>query len=186
MERFSTLQAAQCLKSGGVLAYPTEGVWGIGCDPRNEAAVMHVLALKQRDVARGLILIAASESQLAPFIDMQQLDEAARARVRDTWPGPHTWVVPASAWAPAWVTGTHKGIAVRVSAHPAVIALCEAFGGALISTSANISGRPAVTSADALDSALLARLEGVTEGETGGLTSPTPIRDAYSGATLRA
>lgn len=185
MERLDSLNAARCLKTGGVVLYPTEGVWGIGCDPRNEAAVMHVLSIKQRDVARGLILIAGNERQLAPFVDMASLDAAAAARVRATWPGPHTWVVPASMWAPAWITGAHKGIAVRVSAHPEVVALCEAFGGALVSTSANLSGEPAVASASDLDPRLLAVVEGVVAGETGGLPSATPIRDARTGETLR-
>lgn len=186
MDRLDCLSAARCLKSGGVVAYPTEGVWGLGCDPRNEAAVMHVLSIKRREVARGLILIAGDEDQLAPFIDMVSLDDAARQRVRASWPGPHTWVVPSSRRAPAWITGAHTGIAVRVSAHPTVIALCEAFGGALVSTSANLSGEPAVSAAEALDPRLVAMLEGVVAGETGGLTSATPIRDARTGDTLRA
>lgn len=186
MDRLDSQNAARCIKSGGVVAYPTEGVWGLGCDPRNEAAVMHVLSIKQRDVSRGMILIAADESQLTPFIDLSALTEPARTRVRETWPGPHTWIVPASVWAPKWITGKHKGIAVRVSAHPAVIALCNAFGGALVSTSANLSGESAVTTATALDPRVLALIEGVVEGETGGLSTPTPIRDAITGETLRA
>lgn len=186
MDRLDSQHAARCLKSGGVVAYPTEGVWGLGCDPRNEAAVMHVLSIKRREVARGLILIAGDESQLAPFIDMAALSGDAKARVRDSWPGPNTWIVPASVWAPAWITGAHAGIAVRVSAHPDVVALCAAFGGALVSTSANLTGEPAVSTADALDPRLLAMIEGVVAGETGGLASATPIRDALTGATLRA
>lgn len=186
MDRLDHPNAARCIKSGGVVAYPTEGVWGLGCDPRNEAAVMHVLSIKQREVSRGMILIAADETQLAPFVDMSALSEVARARVRESWPGPNTWIVPASLWAPKWITGKHTGIAVRVSAHPAVIALCNAFGGALVSTSANLSGLPAVTSAADLDPRVLALIEGVVEGETGGLSAPTPIRDAATGETLRA
>ena len=185
MDRLDHPNAARCIKSGGVVAYPTEGVWGLGCDPRNEAAVMHVLSIKQREVSRGMILIAADETQLAPFVDMSALSEAARARVRETWRGPNTWIVPASLWAPKWITGKHTGIAVRVSAHPAVIALCNAFGGALVSTSANLAGEPPARSREQLDPALLALLDGLLDGATGGLAQPTRIRVAATGAVLR-
>lgn len=178
-------RAAALLRAGGVIAYPTEGVWGIGCDPRDEAAVRRLLAIKQREVAKGLILVAADERQLAGYIAMQALDASGRDAVRASWPGPHTWIVPASPDAPCWITGAHEGIAVRVSAHPQVVALCNAFDGAIVSTSANLSTLPAPRTRDALDAALLARIDGVLEGETGGLREPTPIRDARSGARLR-
>ncbi len=177
--------AAALIERGGVIAYPTEGVWGLGCDPRNEQAVMRILAIKQREVEKGLILIAADEAQLAPFVSMEALGEEQRAVVRATWPGAATWIVPASATAPRWITGMHDGIAVRVSAHPPVIALCTAFGGALVSTSANRAGNDAPTQRSGLDPEVLALLDGVLAGETGGLLQPTPIRDARSGAILR-
>lgn len=177
--------AARILRRGGIIAYPTEAVWGLGCDPRNEAAVLRLLDIKQRDMAKGLILIAGDESQLAPFIDMAALTHTQQASVRESWPGPNTWVVPASTDAPCWITGAHERIAVRVSAHPDVIALCKAFGGAIVSTSANLAGMPAVHARDALDPRLLARLDGVLDGETGGREAPSLIRDARSGAVLR-
>lgn len=178
--------AASALRRGCILAYPTEGVWGLGCDPQDAAAVQRLLAVKQRDIAKGMILIAGGEAQLAPFVDMQALGAASHQAVRDSWPGPHTWIVPASHDAPRWITGDHDGIAVRVSAHPQVVALCAAFGGALVSTSANLSGQAAPRSRAALDPALLALLDGVLDGETGGLAQATPIRDARTGAVLRA
>ena len=179
-------QAAHLLLGGVVIAYPTEAVWGLGCDPRDEPAVLRLLALKQREVDKGLILIAADEAQLTPYIDMTVLHETQRDAVRASWPGPHTWIVPASTDAPAWITGAHSGIAVRVSAHPTVIALCNAFGGALVSTSANRAGEPAASSCDALDPAVVAGVDAVTVGETGGLLRPTAIRDARSGDMLRS
>lgn len=179
-------QASHLLHSGGVIVYPTEAVWGLGCDPRNEVAVLRLLALKQREVDKGLILIAGLEAQLAPYVDMAALNEAQRTAVRASWPGPHTWIVPASAHAPAWITGAHTGIAVRVSAHPTVIALCEAFAGALVSTSANRAGQPAACSRDALDAVIVTGVDAVTVGETGGLLRPTAIRDARSGDMLRS
>lgn len=179
-------QAAASMRNGGVIAYPTEGVWGLGCDPRNEQAVMRLLAIKQREVEKGLILIAAHEDQLLPFVSMGALNLSQRTAVLMTWPGAATWIVPASPSAPRWITGAHDGIAVRVSAHVPVIELCNAFGGALVSTSANRAGNDAPTQSAGLDPAVVALLDGVLAGETGGLLQPTPIRDARSGATLRS
>jgi L-threonylcarbamoyladenylate synthase len=146
---------------------------------------LRLLALKQREVAKGLILIAADETQLAPFVDFGSLSESQRATVRESWPGPNTWIVPASNDAPRWITGAHDGIAVRVTAHPGVVALCRAFGGAIVSTSANRAGLPAAANFDALDPTVVAGVDAVLEGETGGLERPSLIRDARSGAVLR-
>jgi len=178
--------AATLLARGGVLAYPTEGVWGLGCDPFDEAAVLRLLDIKQRSVDKGVILIAGNASQLDAIVDWARLADAPRARVHESWPGPNTWVVPARTDVPAWITGAHDSVAVRVTAQAEVVALCAAFGGALVSTSANLSGEPAVASRDALDPRLLARVDGVLDGETGGRTSPSTIRDAVTGDTLRA
>ena len=183
--RLDAKAAAHALRSGGVIAYPTEAVWGLGCDPRDEGATLRLLALKQREVGKGLILIAADEAQLAPFVDFDALSESQCAAVRATWPGPNTWIVPASHDAPRWITGEHDGIAVRVTAHPGVIALCRAFGGAIVSTSANRAGMPAATTFADLDPAVVAGADAVLEGETGGLDRPSAIRDARSGAVLR-
>lgn len=178
-------EAAAVLRRGGIVAYPTEAVWGLGCDPRNEAAVFRLLALKQRAVDKGLILIAASLLQLDGLIDWPALPNPSRDAVLATWPGPHTWVVPATAKVPRWITGAHADVAVRVSAHPVVVALCEAFGSPLVSTSANHAGTPPPRTRDALEPALRDALDGIVEGETGGLPRPTAIRDARSGTALR-
>lgn len=179
-------EAAPLLRGGGVIAYPTEAVWGLGCDPFNEAAVMRLLSIKQRPVDKGVILIAGARAQLDGLLDWDALTAAQREAVFASWPGPNTWIVPTTPRVPRWITGTHDGVAVRVSAHPEVIALCAAFGGPLVSTSANLAGEPPAFSRDALDPRVLALLDGVGTGETGGLASPTAIRDARSGAQIRA
>jgi len=184
--RLSNEEVVSALRAGEVIIYPTEGVWGIGCDPFNEAAMLKLLAIKQRPVEKGVILIAADLEQLRPCLDLGALPAHRLAEVLSTWPGPHTWVMPASRQVPRWITGEHDSLAVRVSAHATVAALCRAFGGPLVSTSANLTGQPAVTRHEDLDPQLLARVAGVSEGETGGLTTPTPIRDARSGQSLRA
>lgn len=181
----SPADAASRLRAGAVLAYPTEAVWGLGCDPFDESAVLRLLALKHRPVDKGLILVAAAPAQLDGLLDWDAVPAARRTAIEAGWPGPYTWIVPATARVPRWITGVHAGVAVRVSAHPVVAALCEAFGGPLVSTSANPAGAPAPSTLDALDTGLRARLDGIVAGETGGLERPTAIRDALSGAALR-
>ncbi|MET0754489.1 MAG: Sua5/YciO/YrdC/YwlC family protein [Pseudoxanthomonas sp.] len=181
----SISEAATALQTGGVIAYPTEAVWGLGCDPRDEQAVLRLLAIKQRAVDKGLILIASHLEQLRPFLNLAAVPAENLATVLASWPGPNTWVMPASAAAPSWITGAHAGIAVRISAHPPVIELCNAYGGALVSTSANRAGEPAALVREALDTALLAAVDGLVAGETGGLGAPTSIRDVLTGAVFR-
>lgn len=122
---------------------------------------------------------------LQDWIDIAALGSEQLTAVLAQWPGPHTWILPVTAQAPRWVTGDHDGLAVRISAHPVVAALCKAWGAPLVSTSANLAGEPPARSRAALDPALLARIDGVLDGEVGGLAQPTPIRDARTGQILR-
>lgn len=177
--------AIATLRRGGVIAYPTEAVWGLGCDPFDQAAVMRLLALKQREVGKGLILVAADVAQFDSLADWGALTDTQRGSVLASWPGPHTWIVPATARAPRWITGDHDGIALRVGAHPLVVALCNGFGGAIVSTSANRAGAPPPRTLDEFDPDLRNAVDAIVAGETSGLSRPTPIRDARSGAALR-
>ena len=178
-------QAVSVLRSGGVIAYPTEGVWGLGCDPSDEAAVLRLLAIKQRDVAKGLILVAADPAQLDALVDWTALPARRRDAVLASWPGPHTWIVPATARVPRWVSGGRPTVAVRVSAHPVVAALCAGFGHALVSTSANAAGEPPPLALDALAPGIRGGVDAIVAGETSGLSQPTTIRDARDGTQLR-
>ncbi|NIK39399.1 L-threonylcarbamoyladenylate synthase [Xanthomonas arboricola] len=177
--------AVATLTQGGVIAYPTEAVWGLGCDPRQQAAVLRLLEIKRRPVDKGVIVVAASVDVLHDWVDLDALTSARRQQVLASWPGPHTWILPITAQAPRWVTGAHDGLAVRISAHPLVAALCAAWGGPLVSTSANLAGELPARSRQALDPALLASIDGVMDGEVGALAQPTRIRDARSGQILR-
>ena len=181
----SIADAAGILHRGGVVACPTESVWGLSCDPFDEAAVLRLLAAKQRAVDKGLILVAAAPAQFDGLADWDALPPGRETAVRATWPGPNTWIVPVTAQVPRWIRGAHDGVALRVSAHPVVVALCEAFGGALVSTSANRAGDPAPRTVDGLDPALLAATDGRLAGDTGARDRPSDIRDARSGAVLR-
>lgn len=177
--------AVALLIRGGVLVYPTEAVWGLGCIPFDGEAVHRLLAIKRRPVEKGLILVGATAVQFDAVADWGALDAAQRARIDASWPGPNTWVVPARASAPGWITGGRGDIALRVSAHPVVAALCARLGGPLVSTSANLSGEAPAHDRDALSPALLALVDGLCDGETGGRAAPTTIRDARSGDVLR-
>lgn len=175
--------AADILRAGGVIAYPTEGVWGLGCDPHNADAVGRLLDLKRRDPAKGLILVAAAIEQFAPYLE--GLDVAALERLRSTWPGPVTWLVPDNGFAPAWITGRHHSLALRVSAHSQIGALCRAFGGPIVSTSANPGGRPAATTALRVRRYFPAQLDYVLCGALGGRRGPSAIRDLMTDKVLR-
>ncbi len=178
-------QAATVLKRGGVLAYPTEGVWGLGCDPFDEAAVRRVLEIKRRPPAKGMIVIAADAAQFSPWLRWDELPSSRQAEIHASWPGPNTWLVPCAPIVPDWLRGEHDTLAVRVTAHEPAAALCRAFGGPLVSTSANRAGQPPARHFSELDAALLAEVDGVLAGETGGLDGPSVIRDGRSGAVLR-
>ena len=176
-------QAVTALKQGGILAYPTEAVWGLGCDPFNQQAVLKLLALKQRPMDKGLILIAANVEQVEPYL--QFLSPLERQQVVDSWPSPTTWVVPVSLDFPQWVRGEHLSVAIRVSAHPPVQALCSAFGGAIISTSANITGQPTALTAEQIVTIFADGIDYILPASLGGQKNPSQIRDARTGAVLR-
>lgn len=176
-------QAAAVLRGGGVVAYPTEGCYGLGCDPQSTRAVQQVLRLKGRSWRQGLILIAAHWSQIAPWVQLS--DPEAIARARETWPGPNTWLLPVRAGVSRWVRGEHDTIAVRVTAHPLAGALCRHFRGAIVSTSANRHGRPPAASAAQVRAQFAGRVDFTLVGPLGGLKGPTSIRDARTGEVLR-
>ena len=172
------------LARGGVIAYPTEAVWGLGCEPLNRHAVARLLALKRRSQLKGLILVASSFSQVEPYA--AKVDRAALEHAFDTWPGPTTWLFPAARGVPGWLRGEHDTIALRVTAHPVARALCDARGGAIVSTSANLAGRPPACSALQVRCRFGGALDFIVPGDTGGFGRPTPIRDLLTGRRLRA
>lgn len=183
LSRFRLTRAEHHLRKGGIVAYPTEGVFGFGCNPLDPSAVQALIALKRRPITKGMILIAADIGQIEPFLKIQ--DAKSRHRLLSSWPGPVTWVVPAADWVPAWLRGAHSGVAVRVTAHPVAAALCRQFGGPIVSTSANRAGKPPARTA--LHIRKHFGKEGVMliPGRVGGLRGPTAIFDALTGKQLR-
>lgn len=176
-------QASRVLRRGGVVAYPTEGVYGLGCNPRNARAVQRIVRLKRRSWRQGLILIGAEWHHVAPWVD--SMDGVQIARAKATWPGPHTWLLPARAGTSRWLRGGHDTIAVRVTAHPLASALCRRLQGAIVSTSANLHGRPPAASAAQVRRLFAQHVDYVLPGRLGGLKGPTEIRDARTGEVVR-
>jgi len=176
-------QAASVLLAGGVVAYPTEAVYGLGCLPLEVEAVYRILALKRRAPQKGLILVAAGLDQLSPFVTLPR--EPIRATVLASWPGPVTWILPARELVPAWLTGGRDTLAVRVTAHPVARYLAARTGSPIVSTSANVTGRAPLRSALAVRRAFGAELDAIVAGPLGGSSRPTEIRDGRTGRTLR-
>lgn len=184
MNSISLRLATRCLQAGGVIGYPTEAVWGIGCDPWNDEAVYRLLAIKQRPAHKGLILVAASISQLAPLFE--PLTAEQKKALTETWPGPNTWLIPdPENLIPPWIKGEHSSVAIRVSAHPLVAALCRSFGDMLVSTSANLAGKPEIRSRLKLQRVMGDKLDLVVPGQLGPQTNPSTIRDLASGRVFR-
>lgn len=172
----------QYLLRGGLIAYPTESCYGLGCDPRNRTAIKRLLRLKRRPQAKGLILIASGLRQLQSFI--APLTPLQIEKTRITWPGPHTWLMPASENCPACLTGKHHSVAVRVTAHRGAAWLCRGLGMALVSTSANLSGGKPAKNARNCQRLFGSRVK-VLPGRIGRRRKPSTIQDLISGKILR-
>lgn len=176
--------AVRALLAGGVIAHPTESVWGLACDPYNPDAVARLLRLKNRPLEKGLILVAGDVNYFADLLHNLSGDQ--RARIDATWPGPVTWLVPHFDQVPTWVSGVHHSVALRHTSHGFTAALSRAFGGPIVSTSANPTGcQPARYKYQVLRY-FGDELDFVGGGNTGGRSAPSEIRDASSGRIVRA
>jgi L-threonylcarbamoyladenylate synthase len=183
---FTIEHAADALKQGKVLAYPTEAVFGLGCDPSNELALKALLEIKQRAKNKGMILIASNIAQVLPYINLAQVPKEKWEQIQQIWPGPFTFVFPVSTRVHALVKGQYETVAVRVTAHPVARDLCEAFGGALVSTSANVSNDEPLKEGEKVFELFGTSIAGVVEGIVGGLLKPTTITNAITGEVYRS
>jgi len=176
-------EAVRQLASGGVIAYPTETVYGLGCDPFNGHAVQHLIELKKRHIDQGLILVASCFEQLQPLLI--PLSTATRKRVTQARKLPVTWVLPCLPEIPFWLRGKHDSLAVRVSNHPVTAALCNRWGGPLVSSSANIHSNPPATCPLDVRRAFNGQLDYILHGMHGSTNRPSEIRDGLTGKLLR-
>lgn len=178
----SLSEAAGIVTSGGVIAYPTEAVYGLGCDPLNQQAVMRLLAIKQRPVHKGLILLASHTDQLKTWVDAtpeqwQQMDAK--------WPAAVTFLVTPTAKVPAWITGEHPKVAVRVSGHAGARAIAQQANTPIVSTSANLAGEDAYRLAGDVAKALGSLLDGVVQGDCNISDRPSTIIDLETQQIIR-
>ena len=176
-------RAADLLKQQAVVAYPTEAVWGLGCDPLSADAVEKILQLKNRHVSKGLILIADSVERFKPYL--AGLDNEHLRRFSEPATKPTTWLVPDNGAAPQWITGGRDTLALRITSHPVAAALSQRFGGPLVSTSANPQGMAEARTAGEVESYFGDTIALRTPGEVGSATKPSEIRYLVSGEIIR-
>ena len=178
-----TSLAVHQLHLQGVIAYPTEAVWGLGCDPYSYSAVVKILTLKNRPKHKGVILIACDWQQLAPFTEGLtglQLDQLKQPNSKPT-----TWLIPHNGAAPDWIVGEHDTLAVRVTAHPLAASLCRSFGGPIVSTSANPQGFTEATNSLKVRSYFGHKLDAIASGSIGSAAAPSEIRHLLNGKIIR-
>lgn len=185
----SASEAAQFLKQGQVLAYPTEAVWGLGCDPNNESVFQQILALKQRPIEKGVILLAGHLNQVEHLLD--QLTPTLRQQVITSWSNRQpseratTWLLPTDPSIPKWITGQHPLVAVRVTTHPICVELCHAFDGYIVSTSANPAGLSPAKNIDEVERYFDASVH-YLKGDLSLSQEPSRIVNALTGEVIRA
>ena len=183
MDRQQITEAAKAIAAGGVVAYPTESCYGLGCDPDCTTAIEKILKLKQRSRDKGLILIADQWHKLSGYL--LPMDQQIETRMMASWPGPVTWLCPCSSDVSVWLKGVHDTLAVRVTAHPVAAELSRAVDTALVSTSANIARQPALHNAKDVEHTFGGELDYILDAAIGGDSSPSTIIDAISGNVIR-
>ncbi len=182
MERDQLEHAASILQNGGVIAHACEGVWGLACNPWCEPAVNRILEIKKRNASKGLIVIGHSSAVFEPELEM--VDASRRCLVEQSWPGHVTWILPTQRF-PLSVTGGRTTIAARVPDHEQARDLCEAYGNALVSTSANVSSElPALRESEVRES-VGSQVDFVLPGSIGDALGPSEIRSAIDNERLR-
>ena len=177
--------AEDVFRQGGLIAYPTEAVFGLGCDPDNQEAIQRLLTVKQRCASKGLILVAADYAQLLPYVDDSLIPQERRFEIFSKWPGPVTWLLPKSARVSALLSGDSDLIAVRVPNFPMLRDLCRQLGKPIISTSANLSGQPPAINAEQVQHQLGDQVDWTIDQPVGGNASPSQIFNGLTGQQLR-
>ena len=166
-----------------MIAYPTEYCFGLGCDPRQTAAVQKLLSIKQRQAQQGVILIAANLQQVRLYAELDGLDRLEQ--IEASWPGPNTWLLPARAQVSAWIKGKHSSVAMRIPKHDFCLAMCEQFGHPIVSTSANRHGQPALLNDQAVNADFGENIDYIVPALVGGAAHASTITDGITGAVLR-
>ena len=168
-------------QNSGVFSYPTEAIYGLGCDPDNEEAVLRLLKLKNRTINKGLILVASDFAQIKKYLKPLSTEQLAFTK-----PSTTTYVYPALDSAPKWLTGDFNSLAIRISQHPLVRELCQSLDSAIVSTSANLSGLEPAKSAKEVVEQLGDSIDAILDGNTGDSQKPSVIRDSITLQIIRS
>jgi L-threonylcarbamoyladenylate synthase len=179
----TSAEEAYC--QGGIIAYPTEAVFGLGCDPDNLQAIEKLLSIKKRSPEKGLILLAANYSQLLPYIDDSKIPQDKRYSILSRWPDGITQLVPKNIQTNKLLTGCFSTIAVRLTSQPDVVALCNRLSKPIVSTSANLSGEQPARTWQEVEQKLSDEIDFIIKGNTLGYTQPSKIIDALTGEIIR-
>jgi len=183
MSPWALNRLAHAIAAGAVIGYPTDTIWGFGCDPLNPASVTRLLQIKQRPVDKGLILLTSQLLYCEPFI---RLTPEQREQLRLPCPTPTTWLVDASEHCPVWIRGNHPTVAVRVTDHPLLRYLCPRLNLPLVSTSANRAGKPTVRSALQMRRQFGDEVDHIVTGFNSGGARPSAIKSLASGNLMRS
>lgn len=176
-------KAAKILREGGVIAYPTEAVYGLGCNPQDTDAVHRILELKHRPMSAGLILIGEDWSQLEPYT--ATVPTSKLAAVEATWPGAVTWLFPTSSKVLPCIRGDFSSVAIRVPDHAIARQLCSHAQHPLVSTSANVRGEPPCKTADEVQATFDDDIDLIIDAPVGDYRTPSRILDVLSGDIIR-
>ncbi len=172
-------------QNGEIFAYPTEAVFGLGCDPLIKEAVYNILEIKVRPVEKGMILIASDFAQIQSYVEFDSLAKSSQETIIQSWPGPVTWLLPKSSKTPYWVSGESDMVAVRITAHPLVRQMCDIVNAPMISTSANPATQdPAKSSEQVVE--YFGDSMRIVHGELGKQQSPSKIFHSVTMETIRA
>lgn len=185
-ELYNLNESAKVLQKGGVIAYPTETVWGLGALASKPSAIRKILALKKRPANKGLILLANQLSQLEPYIALDRLNQSQLEKLQSHQKKPTTWIVPAKATTSVLLKGDFDSLAVRISSHALCTQLISLVDDAIVSTSANVSGQPTCQNENDIQCTFKKGLSGILSGELGGHKWPSQIINILTGEVLRA
>ena len=176
-------EAATAIRSGGVVAYPTESCFGLGCDPLNTDAIARILLMKQRERAKGVILIADAFEKFSDYL--LPINEVIMERLRESWPGPYTWLCPCKPEVSDWLRGEHDTLAVRVTGHATAKQLSALAEMAIVSTSANVATHPALKTTEQVIAEFGNLVDAIVDAPIGADQSPSTIAFAESGNVVR-
>lgn len=182
LSRWQLERISRTLKHGGVIAYPTESVYGLGCDPYNQKSLQRILDIKGRSPDKGLIILVSKIEQALPFIAVPDVDQLAKFNSRE--PRATTWLMPIKTGLSRLLCGNHQKLAVRLTSHPIPKAICDYTGQALVSTSCNLQGKTEMKTTSEVRSRMGLKVEQVIAGQCG-MQKPSRIVDLLSGQVIR-